>query len=205
MFATQQGTNGAVIACRSDNDTGNNPHNPMHGIYRAGARGKLVQLAGSQTSESGGNSLAPAMMIDPEARPTKIDRPSDVTGLVDVGDLSSVLSDPADVVAVLESMKRITDHKLGRVDTKLGASVDEELKRRLSCEYLKSADSYEKFSDPSALDPSQDTNIVGSIFTADEFNSDREFRKTASIMKMVIDGHAAAGTITMGGLRLPYG
>ncbi|MBL4828089.1 MAG: general secretion pathway protein GspF [Spongiibacteraceae bacterium] len=198
--ATQTGTNGAVIPCRSDNDTGNNPHNPMYGIYRAGAKGKLLQLIGSQTSESGGNSMAAAAMIDPQARPTKIDRPSDVIGLVDVGDLSTVLPDSEDVVAVLESMKQITDQKLGQVDTQLGSTKDLELKQRISCEYLKSADSFEKFSDPSALDPnpSADSNIA-SIFTQAEFDNDREFRKTASVMKMVIDGHAAAGTITMGG------
>ncbi|MFQ5487915.1 MAG: hypothetical protein ACE5ET_05665, partial [Gammaproteobacteria bacterium] len=71
--------NGAVIPARSDNDTGNNPHNPMYGIYRAGADGSLLSLIGSRSAESGGNSLAPATMIDPAARPTKVDRPSDVT------------------------------------------------------------------------------------------------------------------------------
>ena len=29
---TAAGTNGAVIPARSENDTGNNPHNPMYGI-----------------------------------------------------------------------------------------------------------------------------------------------------------------------------
>ena len=30
-----------VIPARSDNDTGNNPHNPMYGIARAGANGSI--------------------------------------------------------------------------------------------------------------------------------------------------------------------
>jgi len=38
--------NGAVIAARSENDTGNNPHNPMYGILKAGAEGELVSLVG---------------------------------------------------------------------------------------------------------------------------------------------------------------
>jgi hypothetical protein len=204
---TQMGTNGAVIPSRSDNDTGNNTHNPMYAIKRAGAKGKLLQLIGSQTSESGGNSMAPPTTIDPELRPTKVDRPSDVTGLVDVGGLSTVLSEPSDVVSVLESMKAITDMKLASVNTGQ-ASVDLELKQRISCEYLKSADTYRKFNDASALDPSADPLIVEQpdqppgvvpIFTRAEFDNDREFRKTASVMKMVIEGHAAAGTISMGG------
>ena len=194
-------TNGAVIPCRSDNDTGNNPHNPTYGIYQAGARGQLLQLIGSSASISGGNSMAPAMMIDPELRPTKIDRPSDASGLVDVGDLNQILSDPADVVAVMQSMKRITDMRLDLSNTHLASHEDQRLKERISCEYLKSADTLERFSDPAELDPAADPDIVGGagIFSDAEFNTDREFRKTASVMKLVVDGRAAAGTITLGG------
>ena len=150
--------NGAVIPGRSDNDTGNNPHNPMYGIYRAGLRGQILQLIGSENSDSGGNSMAPAMLIDPEIRPTKIDRPSDASGLVDVGDLNLLLEDPEDIVSVLESMKRITDFKLDLVNTGISnpGTEDQRLKERLSCEYLRSADTLEKFSNPDALDPSAD-------------------------------------------------
>ena len=195
--------NGAVIPGRSENDTGNNPHNPMYGIYRAGLRGQILQLIGSENSMSGGNSMAPAMLIDPEARPTKVDRPSDASGLVDVGDLRYLLEDTEDIVSVLESMKRITDFKLDLVNTGLTNPTDEDqrLKDRFSCEYLRSADTLENFSDPDALNPERDTNIVGDvgIFSADEFDGDREFRKAASVMKLVIDGIAGAGTIEMGG------
>lgn len=198
--ATQSLTNGAVIPSRSDNDTGNNPHNPMYGIYRAGIKGQILQLIGSENSISGGNSMAPAMMIDPEIRPTKVDRPSDASGLVDVGDLNQLLKNPNDIVSVMETIKRISDFKLNRVNTRMAATgEDKRLKDRLSCEYLRSADTLEKFSDPGELDPSQDTDIVGGIFTQAEFDNDREFRKTASVMKLVIDGIAGAGTIEMGG------
>ena len=37
------------------------------------------------------------------------------------------------------------------------------------------------------------------IFTPAEYDADGEFRKTAAVMKMVIDGNAGAGTIQMGG------
>jgi hypothetical protein len=195
--------NGAVIPARSDNDTGNNPHNPMYGIYRAGVRGQILQLIGSENTVSGGNSMAPAMLIDPEARPTKVDRPSDASGLVDVGDLNQLLDETDDIISVLESMKRITDFKLDLVNTRVSNPSNEDLrlKERLSCEYLRSADTLENFSDPDALNPSRDANIVGDagIFSADEFDSDREFQKTASVMKLVIDGIAGAGTVEMGG------
>lgn len=190
--------NGAVIPARSENDTGNNPHNPMYGINRAGADGSLLTLIGSQNTDSGGNSMAPQRLIDPAKRPTKVDRPSDVTGLVDTGDLIGLLSQE-DSVSVMESIQRISDMKLGRVDTNI--SNDEVVKDLVRCGYVKSADIADRFGDPTTLDPALDPEIVGEggIFTTEEFDSDREFRKTASVMKLVMNGFAGAGTITMGG------
>jgi hypothetical protein len=190
--------NGAVIPARSENDTGNNPHNPMYGINKVGADGSLLTLIGSRNSDSGGNSMSPAMMIDPSKRPTKVDRPSDVTGLVDTGDLVGLLSQQ-DSVAVMESIQRISDMKLGQVNTQI--TTDDVLKDLVNCGYVKSADITDRFGDPSALNPELDADIVGDtgIFTQDEFDGDREFQKTASTMKLVINGFAGAGTITMGG------
>lgn len=192
------GVNGAVIPALSDNDTGNNPHNPMYGVYKAGAKGELLTLIGSVNSDSGGNSMAPAAMIDVAARPTKVDRPSDVTGLVDTGRLVGLLSQP-DAVAVLESIKRISDKKLAKVST--GLNNDAAIKHDVECQYVKSADLVDRYGDPSALNASLDADIVGAsgIFSQAEYDADGEFRKTAAVMKMVVNGYAGAGTITMGG------
>ena len=190
--------NGAIIPARSDNDTGNNPHNPMYGIARAGADGSLLTLIGSRSSDSGGNSMAPATLLDPGIRPTKVDRPSDVTGMVDTGQLIGVLSQD-DAVAVMESIERISNAKLNRVST--GLTADAVIKDLVRCGYVKAADIADRFGDPGTLDPSLDPDIVGpgGIFSRAEFDNDAEFRKTASVMKMVINGFAGAGTITMGG------
>lgn len=190
--------NGAVIPALSDNDTANNPHNPMYGIYKAGADGELLTLIGSRSSESGGNSMAPVAMIDASARPTKVDRPSDVTGLVDTGKLVGLLNQ-SDAVAVMEAVQRISDMKLARVSTKL--SDDAAVKELVRCGYVKSADLVDRYGDPATLNPDLDGNIVGpsGIFTQAEYDGDAEFRKTASVMKLVINGFAGAGTITMGG------
>jgi len=69
------------------------------------------------------------------------------------------------------------------------------------CGYVKSADLISRFGDPTTLNPSIDTDIVGadSIFTQEEYDSDGEFRKTASVMKLVMNGFAGAGTVAMGG------
>jgi hypothetical protein len=195
---TSANTNGAVIAARSENDTANNPHNPMYGINKAGANGSLLALIGSRPSDSGGNSMAPGAMMNPEVRPTKVDNPSDVTGLVDVGDLVSLMSQQ-DTVSVMESIYRISDAKLNNVTP--GTSRDAVLKEMMRCGYVKSADLADRFGNPSAIDPVKDPDIVGAtgIFTQAEFDMDGEFRKTASVMKLVANGYAGAGTITMGG------
>ena len=200
--------NGAVIPARSDNDTGNNPHNPMYGIARAGGDGSVVTLIGSQNSDSGGSSMAPAMMINPEVRPTKVDRATDVTGMVDTGDLTAVLSDPADVTAVMESVARISRKKMDKVTAFTDITADDVVKDLVNCGYLKSADLADRFAGRS-INPLEDGNIVDGadpvnvsapgIFTMAEILDEREFEKTASVMKMVIEGHAGAGTIAMGG------
>ena len=71
----------------------------------------------------------------------------------------------------------------------------------MRCSYVKSADIADRFGDPTTLNPILDPEIVGEggIFTEQEFSSDREFQKTASVMKLVLNGFAGAGTITMGG------
>ena len=195
---TAAGVNGAVIPARSENDTGNNPHNPMYGIFQAGADGELLTLIGSESSESGGNSMAPSYLLNPSVRPTKVDRTSDVTGLVDTGKLVGLL-DQDDAVRVMESIQRLSDDKLARVST--GISRDAVIKDLVRCNYVKAADLTDRYGDPSALNPELDPDIVGpaGIFTRAEFDNEDEFRKTAAVMKLVINGYAGAGTITMGG------
>jgi hypothetical protein len=206
--ATAASINGAVLAARSENDSGNNPHNPMYGIYRAGADGSLATLIGSRASDSGGNSMAPASMIDLSVRPTKVDRASDVTGLVDTGQLANLLS-VDDTVAVMEAIQRISHRKLAVIDpkqpwtdpVKSPLTRNEVVRELVSCGYVKAADVVDRFGDPSSLNPELDPDIVGAsgVFTRAEYDADGEFQKTAAVMKMVLSGYAGAGTITMGG------
>ena len=206
--------NGIVIPARSDNDTANNPHNPMYGLAHAGAVGDVTNLIGSRNSDSGGNSISPVALMNPEMRPVKVDRPSDVAGMVDTGDLTAILNDPQDVKAVMESIARLSNKKVGKVQTLVDR--DAVIKDLMRCGYLGAADLADRFAGKS-IDPDLDPDIVTQpspnkpdsppqpdgvipIFDRDtEFSQDGEFRKTASVMKMVVDGHAGAGTITMGG------
>jgi len=203
--ATQALTNGAVIAARSENDTGNNPHNPLYGVARMGAKGSLLTLIGSQSTVSGGNSAAPAALVDAALRPTKVDRAADVRGLVDTSALQALFTNPLDAVDVLEYMARVSGGvtpgtvggQLQSIATK--SAMDADIKYGLRCGYVKSAFNASEFGNPAQLDADADTRINGGIFTAAEYTADAEFRKTAAVMKTVLTGFAAAGTITMGG------
>jgi hypothetical protein len=216
--ATAAGTNGAVFCAMSQNDTQNNPHNPMYGIALAGAQGLLLTLIGTESSVSGGNSQAPMTLINASLQPTTIDQPSDATALVDTG---GATADPV-AVAVLESQARIsggtTPYTAGSnsafsgalsapagstpgVSVYTDAASDGAIKNQVRCAYVKSANTADAFGNPAALDPTKDPLIIGGstpIFTASDFQ-DGDVQKTATVMKLVLDGYAGAGTIAMGG------
>ena len=220
--ATAAGTNGAVLCAMSQNDTQNNPHNPMYGIATAGAQGLLLTLIGTESSVSGGHSQAPMALINPALQPTTISQPSDSTSLVPMPPGGGA-PDPL-AVAVLESQVRISGGntaQTGAGDTAaftgtltmpngstpgvqlIGSdpNLDAALKNQVRCAYVKAAHTADKFGDPAALDPTKDTNITGGaspIFTASDF-SDSDVAKTATVMKLVLNGFAGAGTITLGG------
>jgi hypothetical protein len=207
-------TTGTIIPALSQNDTNVNPHNPMYGIYQFGARGGLLDLIGSDSSMSGGNSMAPMSMMIPSAAPVKISSSSDSKGLVSTGQLTTLLpplpngTNP-DVVNVMESMKRISDAKYPQVQaydtsTSAGAALNAAALGPTgvqACSYTKSAYIVDKYGSPSAVNPDVDPNIVGAtgIFTTAEYQASSDYQKTAAVMKLVIDGNAAAGTIEMGG------
>jgi hypothetical protein len=192
---TRARVNGTVICARSENDTDNNPHNPMYGIAKAGADGSLLTLVGSRNSDSGGNSEAPPMMIDPAIRPTKIDSARDATGLVDTGKLITLLPSSQDAAQVALASQRISELKLGKV------AEEAALEELVRCGYVQVTDLITRFGDPGALNPMLDAEIATGatpIFSQAQLREGR-FQKTAAVMKLVVDGYVGAGTIEEGG------
>ena len=70
-----------------------------------------------------------------------------------------------------------------------------------ACAYTKAAYLLDRYPSPAAINPDLDPDIVGAsgIFTTAEYQASSDYQKTAAIMKLVINGDAAAGTIEMGG------
>ncbi|HZC85602.1 MAG TPA: hypothetical protein VE266_01285 [Steroidobacteraceae bacterium] len=214
---TAAGVNGAVICAMSQNDTQTNPHNPMYGIAMAKRTGQLLTLIGTNSSVSGGNSMAPMELINPAYQPTVIAQPSDATALVPLPPGGS--PDPL-TVATIESQTRIsagTSPQSGSSDTAAftgalsmpGAqpgvqlytdgTSDAQLKNQVRCAYVKAANTVNTFGDPTSLDATKDAIIQPMMTSTGLTFMDRDFAKTATVMKMVLHGFAGAGTITMGG------
>ena len=224
--ATLAGMNGVVIPAMSQNDTGNNPLNAMYGIAMAAAGvpgataqyGSLLTLCGTQSTVSGGNSASPAAYINPTLQPTTIASSVDDTGLVS----SSGSAPSADTLAAMASQARIsagatiqtpanvtanTPDPAVFAGTTIGSTLiqgnpaaDGALKEQVRCAYAKNTFTATVFGSPSTLNPDLDPNIVGAsgIFSTTEY-TDSDFKKTAAVMKLVINGYAGAGTITLGG------
>jgi hypothetical protein len=191
---TRARVNGTIFCARSENDTDNNPHNPLYGINKAGANGDLVTLIGTRPSDSGGNSEVPMSQFDPSVRPTKVDSARDATGLVDTGKLITLLNQQ-EAAAVARAAEQIGELKLGKLEE------DPAVEQLLRCGYVQTTDLISRFGDPAILDPRNDPEIVGlatSIFTAADLGQSR-FMKTAAVMKLVVDAYAGAGTIEVGG------
>jgi hypothetical protein len=183
--ATRANTNGCVIPARSENDTSNNPHNPTYGIARAGANGEFVATIGTQASESGGNSQAPASMITADLRPTKVSNRTEAMGLIGGGASGFPDGRVAQAAAVLSMLK------LGRIDEQ---QATEQL---VQCGYDKTAAALNTLISAADLDPSADPRLQAIFPGAELTNGD--FRKAAAAMKIVVNGYGGAGTIEYGG------
>jgi hypothetical protein len=95
-------------------------------------------------------------------------------------------------------MARISEQKLLKVDPVIADSA--RLETQVKCGYVKTADTVDRFGNPAAINPAVDPDITGTggIFGAN-FGNDGEFQKTSAVMKLVVEGYAGAGTISMGG------
>jgi hypothetical protein len=180
---------GGVFCSVSADDTGNNPHNPMYWLNKAGAQGEIAQLLGTNNSESGGRSLAPIASVNPAIAPVRINTPADVLNLVSVGRLSQLFNDEK-AQRVLQSIERLSENRIRQISSQ---SLPEQIRTLVQCGYIQSRDLMNQFS-ADVLDPrlDQDVQALFNLNNADQ-------RRTASIAKLVLDGHAGVGTITKGG------
>lgn len=188
--ATRAKVEGGIFCGASNDDTQNNPHNPMYWLAKAGALGELSNLAGTQNSDSGGNSMAPASSIVPSLRPVVLNSQQDALGLVNIGRLGSLFGNDK-AQKILKTVERMSAQRLQKFEAR---ALPDQIKELVNCGYIESQDLLSRFS-ASAVDPAQDP-LVTSAFN--NFN-DGDQRKTATMAKLVLDGYIGVGTVQKGG------
>ncbi len=181
---------GGIFCASSDNDTQNNPHNPIYWLNKAGAQGDLVATAGTRDSRSGGRSRIPASSFDPTIAPVIITRPEDCAGLVSLGKIGNVFNE-SKAQKILKTMENMSERRLQQFSQK---SLPEQVKEVVACGFDTSAFTSGKFS-TAGVDPRRDTDVTALWNNLGDGNQ----RKQASIAKMVLDGYVGVGTIEMGG------
>jgi hypothetical protein len=182
--------------------------------------GQYTTLVGTNATVSGGNSAAPAQYIDSNLQPTRIAASADAIALVgssSAGAASSITT------SVLDSQARISTGTMpstgvaattfvgsavaspttlvSAADSTAAGNADLALKEQLRCAYVKTGLTASTSKGPDSVNPDKDVLIVGgaaSIFTAADY-TDSDVKKTAAVMKLVMNGFAGAGTIVLGG------
>ncbi len=187
---TRDKTDGAIFCASSNDDTQNNPHNPIYWLTKAGAVGDLTAMAGTQGSESGGNSVVPQASLIPTMKPVTINTPKDALNLVNIGKLGTLFG--ADKSTKV--LKAIENMSANRVNQFSRRSLPDQLKDLVNCGYIQSQDALNKFL-PQSIDPTLDAQVTS---TFNNLN-DGDQKKTATITKLILDGHVGVGTITLGG------
>jgi hypothetical protein len=163
-------TTGTIIPALSQNDTNVNPHNPMYAhisVWRARRPAGSDRLAKFHV---GRQFHGAHVHDDTERTPVKISSSTDSKGLVNTGQLSTLLPLPSDVTAVMESVKRISDAKYSKVTAYTDATKNTAALGTTgsqACGYTKAAYVIDAYGNPASVNPDVDPNIVGptGIFT----------------------------------------
>jgi hypothetical protein len=186
--------------------------------------GQYATLVGTNATTSGGNSAAPAAFVDPTLQPTRIATSADNVALVGGGAGGAASQLTVDVQQAQAAISTGTTPAPGNVaknaatatfagsqvalntfvtgaDPNAASAADLALKEQLRCAYVKTAFTSANSKGPDSVNPDKDMLIVGgasSIFTATDY-TDSDIKKTAAVMKLVMNGYAGAGTIVLGG------
>ena len=186
------------VANATQDDTGNNPLGTTHLAIKSTAnKGQLVQIAGSSATPNGGRSAVNPIGQDASLSRALVQSSASLAALVDPGVLGSLLGGPEGADKVAKAAMAMSEKKLAMFKAK---DLPSQVQTLVSCGYLGSSDLITKFS-ATSLDPAADTKITG--VGADNlplFNTAvAEEQKAAAIVKLLIDGNAAAGAIEKGG------
>jgi hypothetical protein len=188
---TRSNVDGTIFCTTSDDDTGNNQSNPMYWLHKAGAKGKIQQLAGTQQSDSGGNSMSPAESINPTVAPVRVSSNQDAVNLVSLGNNFTAYN-PDQIDMIMKTAGNMSNGKIGMIDRR---SLPDKIKQLIASGFSCAPDQIKQFS-LTNVEPNQDT-VATAIFN--QITNQDVRNRSKAIAKLVIDGYIGAGTITLGG------
>ncbi len=187
---TRAKLDGGIFCGISNDDTGNNPHNPAYWLAKAGAVGELATIAGTRNSDSGGNSIAPMESIVQSLKPVTLNRPQDALNLINIGRLGTLFGQ-AKSEKIMKSIERLSETQIRSFSNK---SLPLQIKDLVSCGYIQSQDVLNKYS-AAAIDPTLDTAVTQTFNNLNDGNQ----RKVATMAKLILDGHIGVATVELGG------
>lgn len=194
--ATRSKVDGILFCAVSSDDTDNNPHNPMYWFHKAGARGAVTQLIGNVNSLSGARSQAPAVSVDVSVRPTRVQTPNDVTNMIGIGTraegfMGMDLDGKSRGRMLMQAIDALSESHIRSISRR---KMSDKIKDIVLCNSAKTQGVLSKFT-TNDVNPASD-NMITSNFNV---VNGGDQRTAGTVTKMVLDGLAATGTITMGG------
>lgn len=186
------------IAGTSNDDSRNNPLNPIQLAVKTRADGALTTMAVQADTQNSGGRTAPLAIADGSVTNKAIVSDEDsLAGLVDPGLLGTRLTKDG-ALKIAEAASRLSESKLKAFNAKDLPSQVQEL---VACGYLGSRDLLSEF-DQDSLAPSRDATLSGANFgqlTMAQINGDENQARALIMAKLCADGLAAGGTIEMAG------
>lgn len=186
---TRMNSDGVVFCTSTDDDTENNQLNPMYWINKAGAKGRLNQLAGTMPTVTGGRTRAPAESINPKISPVQVASPEDAINLVGLGFEFRDFTKPQ-INTLMDSIGRMSEGKLNSISRR---SLPDAIKALVGCSYTETQAQASKF--PQEMLSPQADPVVTSIMNRITDAADR--RNVSGMAKLVIDGFVGVGTIAL--------
>ncbi len=197
---------GLLLCGITNDDTQENPINTSYMAQKAGALGNLVQLVGTTSAVSGGNSIAPSDQVNLIIKPSRIESFNSSESLLSIGQtimgsggLNATSSGGRTrMKSFMELIARSGSDLMKelKINKTSAAEVDKYAQRQ-----LKTLDVFNNFS-PADLNPKLNTdhgNALASAFgkALNAFTSEEE--TAGNIFNLLTTRIAGAATVTVGG------
>lgn len=175
----------------SDDDSAGNQLNGIQlAVKILEAKGNLVSIVGTESSNTGGRTAALAIGQDAAITKARVSNAQDVLNLVNPGLIASKLS-AADAKKIVDAAKKMSSERLAAFNEK---DLPAQVKTLVDCGYIGSGELLTQFT-PAALAATSEPNVYATPFNLNDANDAR----LATILKLLLDGNALAASIQLGG------